>query len=454
MSHNSRKGVFLWHSKDFMSETVYSRAVLSAFQDQLEARIANPQLQLKTIERRMRQLPSDETNGFNQLLAVLLQGLCIKFDEREYVTQMDELVTTPTGGLVKRLSRSVDKKTRNPKSTRGTIWRRNSTVKERRCQLPNWRSGTTAQLEAKRKSVVKLIPKEVWLAEKETQAQTEKQIMLVGIRNKQEKRTQKQALIAEYEKRMELLKSEQEQCAEAVMVVLTRLAEKQGLAQKPKIFSRILSSLENNRPLPLLFVWGPPYEQQGFNQNLFSSNTPEEKMANEIESFFSELLSLGLNLQPILLFADVYGTKINGLNCEEVDAYYQQLKSRFNYALVTQWSEIIAANQQRYNQLEQQAVEEIVVPEKAVANAQIVQAKLGSQINLQEARKLATMYVKERIIEGLLLEEGFILRDQKITNCIKLGTAPTRFRNDEPYETDLPRIYIKNMTRAAWNAAR
>jgi len=457
MCHKApERGLFLFmmQKKEKMIETIYSRAVLSAFQDQLEVGIEQPELQLKVVERRMRQLASEEDGTFSQLLALLLQGLSIKFDSQDYVAQVDELQTSPTGGLVKRLSRTVDKKTKNPKTSRGTVWRRNSAVQERRRLLPNWRSGSTAMLAAKRKSVVQLVPMEVWTAEKESNGSEDKDRRLSLIREKQSKRNQKQALIAEYERRMQQESSVEQQLADEVMLLLADLTEKRGLANQAEFYKRVIKSIENEKPLPLLFVWGPPYEGQGNDQNLFEADTPEAKMADEIEAVIDKLCSIGLSIQPILLYADTYGTEINGLSEEEVLNYYQNIKERFADVGALRWSEVRACNQQRYDQLNKLVDQQLVVPDKTVANAELVQAKLGVTISRQTAIQLATLYIKERTIEGIMLNEGFMLGGQKVDNIVKLGTAPTRFRNDEPYEEELPRIYIKNMTRAAWNTAR
>lgn len=96
----------------------------------------------------------------------------------------------------------------------------------------------------------------------------------------------------------------------------------------------------------------------------------------------------------------------------------------------------------------------ITVSDENIHNATQVQAKLGRSITQAVARSLALQYKKERLAEGLLLTKGFWLNGERVDNVIKLATAPSRFRNDEPYEEDLPRMYIKNMTRAAWNRPR
>lgn len=438
-----------------MEETIYSRAVMSAFQDQLEKGVIKPNAQLKVVERRMRQLPSEEDSSFSQLVALLVQGILVKYDGQNYVAQVNKLQTEPSGGLTKRLSRTVDKKTRNPKTSKGTVWRRNSVVKERRRPLPSWRSSQIAQLAAKRKSEVQLMPFKDWTAEQEAQDSLEREQKVNLVIRKQIKRNRKRTLIEEYERRMQLEKTDSEQLADGVMEFLYEIAEKRGIANEPELYQRVLCSIENNQPLPLLFVWGPPYEGQALDQDIFTTATPEAKMADEIEVVITDIRSLGLEVQSILLFADIYGTEINGLSQQEVTAYYQSLQIRFqNTSQITTWSDVIAENQQRYAQIEQQVLPNLQASNKIAQNAQIIQAKLGTIVTGREATRLGEKYVKERIIEGTLLNEGFVLNGRQIRNVVKLGTAPTRFRNDEPYEVDLPRIYVKNMTRAAWNTAR
>src|SRR3989344_4689176 len=155
--------------------SIYERAVISAFQQQVDKGGESFSLQLKSIERRARTIAEREADkvNLNSLIGTLIQGLVVQLGQEQFVAQLTELKTSPGGGLIKRLNREVDKKTKNPKTSRGTVWRRNSTVQERRRQLPNWRNGTSAQTEARRLSRVELVPYEIWLG-KRRQAETQK----------------------------------------------------------------------------------------------------------------------------------------------------------------------------------------------------------------------------------------------------------------------------------------
>ncbi len=437
--------------------TIYERAVASVLQTQVDQGIDEPRTQLKTIERRMRVLQEeDEKPSISALVAILTQGLMIKINYQEYVAELSALLTKPERGLIKRLSRTVDKKTKNPKTSQGTIWRRNSVVQERRRQSPNWSNGTTAQREAAAKSIVSLVPLDIWLGQKSQAGKTSNDNKKSVIQEKRTQRGYKKALEAEFIKRMEKEQNFEEWCTSELMEKLSLMTERQGVAQQNELSQRVLTCIKNNQPIPIIFVWGPPYEGQG-QQDIFSSkNSPESRMANEIEATISNLGSVGVQLQPILLYADVYGTEINQISSQEVNTYFSRLKERFStFAIPLSWSEVRENNFEQYSTYKTNFIESISdVSDESVRNSMMIQEKLGRSLTLPRARELALKYKIERLTEGKILNEGFIIDSLEYKNLIKMGTAPSREKNDEPYEPNLPRFYIKNMTRASWNKPR
>lgn len=442
-----------------MSEKLIIRAVTSAFQNLVDVGIEQPEVQLKTVERRLRTLSArdQETSpSLEFLIQTLARGLAFQLGNKQYVALLDELETQPQGGLVKKLSAKVDKKTNNPKTSLGSVWRRNSTVKERRRPSPNWKDGSTAKTEAKRKSSVKLFSYDAWIGVVEQQQGREREQIIEAVRGKKIKRGYRDLLQQEMERRMETTLSIEDLVANEVLATIKDLSEKNGLANEAELYRRIMISLRENQPLPILFVWGPPYEGQARDSELFIGDTPENKMSDEIEQILNKIRSSGIAIQPILLYADRYGIDINGMDPEEVQIYYDAVENRFSPTTkVMKWSEVRAQNMQRYFVLATEIAsrtQEITI--ENIQNATLVQKKLGNSITVATATELARRYKIERMIEGQILTDGFEYQGERISEIIKLATAPSRSRNDEPYEAALPRFYIKNMTRAAWNKTR
>ncbi len=436
---------------------IYERAVISAFQPQIEQGLSQPVAQLKSIERRMRNLSErtqEPSPSLESLITSLVSGIVVQIGPEQFVAQLTELEDKAKAGLMKRLARTVDKKTRNPKTSRGTIWRRNSTVKERRRISPEWASGSTARTEARRMSRVSLTPYQLWQTKQEQVKIIERQEAIERIRGKKEKRNYKKLEEQEFQRRLELQQTPEELLATVFVEKLKEMCEKNGIACENELFVRVVDSLKRNQAVPILFIWGPPYEGQSTDENLFDFPTPEAKMSDEIEDTLNSLNDI-LPIQPILLFADTYGTEINGMDRGDVNQYFSSLQQRFlEQAAVLSWSQVINSNGDRYDQLKRQITGQVIVSQENVENAKIIQNKLGQSINNDTAEQLAILYKTERLTEAQLLTEGFRIGEVEIRNIIKLATAPNRQRNDEPYERDLPRFYVKNMTRAAWNKPR
>lgn len=241
--------------------------------------------------------------------------------------------------------------------------------------------------------------------------------------------------------------------AEATLSLIKKLSERHGISDENEILNRLKANIESSRPQMILAIWGPPYERQGY-QKVFNIESPEEKMARSIIDVVSSLSST-TETELLILYADYYGTDINGIPRDEVENYGQQIRWRFeDFGEFICWSQLKEEKLTRYESLRDSLSGTIVEPdEDEVERALIMQNKLGNAITRERAIELAKMYRTERIIEGILLQEGFFWRDKYYNNIIKLGTAPSR-ANDEPYESQLPRFYVSGMPRAAWNTPR
>src|SRR5690349_4507645 len=99
-------------------ERLTQRAVISAFQNQIDKNIVEPNVQLKTILRRMNERDPQEDERIptaEKVLQELSQGVEVLINGDEYVAVLESIEDKPSGGLIKQLSREIDKRTRSPK---------------------------------------------------------------------------------------------------------------------------------------------------------------------------------------------------------------------------------------------------------------------------------------------------------------------------------------------------
>lgn len=240
---------------------------------------------------------------------------------------------------------------------------------------------------------------------------------------------------------------------ESSLSFIKKVSERRGVANEAEISNRLKTNIELGCPQTILAIWGPPYEGQG-NQNVFDSKSPEEKMARSIIDVVNQLSTI-IETRLLILYADYYGTGVNNIPRDEVENYGQQIKRRFEGAgEFISWSQLKKENSIEYESLRDSLPEAVIEPdEDEIRRAIIMQDKLGYTVTDEQATELAIAYKRERIVEGIMLKEGFFCRGNLYNNIIKLGTAPSR-TNDEPYEPELPRFYVSGMPRAAWNTAR
>jgi len=240
---------------------------------------------------------------------------------------------------------------------------------------------------------------------------------------------------------------------EATLSLIRRISEKRGITDEIELTERIKTNIELGQPQTVLAIWGPPYEKQGY-EDVFGVESPEERMATGIISAVNQLQET-TEIKLVILYADYYGTDINGLSIGEVENYGQQIKARFeDVGKFISLSQLKDSNVARYNTVRNSLPAVVVEPdEEEVRKATIMQYKLGFTATREQGVKLARAYRTERIIEGTILQEGFLWEGCSYSNIIKLGTAPSR-TNDEPYEAQLSRFYVSGMPRAAWNMPR
>lgn len=240
---------------------------------------------------------------------------------------------------------------------------------------------------------------------------------------------------------------------EGILLLIKKLSERKGVANEEEMRERLRKNITSGIPQIILAIWGPPYEAQGY-QDVFNTESPEERMATSILGVV-EQLSVGIETRLVILYADRYGTDINGIPLDQVEQYGRQIEARFRRkADFICWSELIEENRSEYDDTGNRFPEQMFEPiTEEINRAMIMQRKIGNSVTEDQARVLAMIYRRERIIEGEILQKGFLWRGNTYDDIIKLGTAPSRV-NDDPYEQNLPRFYVSGMPRGAWNSLR
>lgn len=422
-------------------ENLYKRATQSVFESNFRKGFTNP-VSFLELERRGRQLSKEYSRS--KFEEILKQGIAVSFLGLDFIAQIGEEQDL-RGGILKMLSR-LTAKTTSPKRSRKTVYRRNSTVIERSRQPTNWRYGSKAEDQKLLQRTVNFTPLDQWLKVQDQESLSFK-------KNEQERiASKKNGVVARNIKQWKELENGSllnKKVSNSVLSTIIEISEKDGVRYIDNMRTRLINNFNKNIHQPVVFVWGPPYEEQGKKNNSFSKGQPEYKMLQDITNVLKNLEERGLQIKPILIYADLYGTKINGIPQVEVDKYFSEInKYSPNNFIITTISELIQQNNVRdfFSDDSAPNIEEIRAAKK-------IQLKLGRGISYQEAFKLASIYRASRLNEGKLLTEGFDLNGERIDDVIKLATAPNK-EKDDPYEPNLPRFYVKKMTRASWNTPR
>lgn len=240
-----------------------------------------------------------------------------------------------------------------------------------------------------------------------------------------------------------------------ILEFLTKSAGTKGLIPQPEVLKRLAFNVENKTAQPLVIIWGPPYANQTYQADLFAPNSPEGIFKQQLAPLLNAFSDFGIELLPLILYADVYGTEINQLNPAIVNYYGQRIEQEFNSeTFFTSWSNLRNQNWERYNALKDLVNARYSGPtQESLNRAQQMLVRLGQSVNSQTVYNQAKNYECERLIEGQMLTEGFRFDGYLLNNVIKLGTARSP-ENDNVYEPNLPRIYVKNLPRTVWSQRR
>lgn len=414
-------------------------AVVSAFSRQVNLSYLDPNanLQVQLLEIYRRSLLRSVKN----IVSALTEGVIVNINGQLFVTEFVD--GDRVNERAKKFQRVLHIYTKSPKTSQATIFRRNSSVIEKRVPVRDWRSTQRAKEEKQLRQRVALIPYKVW---------QEKQ--------RKRKNEERNRLKLEIDRRRGLKAgntgTEVKSSGQMLIDLINSVSERNGVVNPKEMASRINVNLNNGTPQPIIFIWGPPYEGQGQRGDSFSTDKPEKEMLDLILNFFKKAKETGVNILPILIYADTYGAEINGIPEDEVHEYYNEICEKLPKGIVAiPVSKLMSENSSRHEDFVKSLTsKKLDNPNRGeIQSARKIQVKLGRNPSSQEIEELARQYRLLRFIEGEMLTEGFHYGGVYYRNVIKLATAPDK-RNDDPYEPRLPRFYIKGMPRAPWNKPR
>lgn len=201
--------------------------------------------------------------------------------------------------------------------------------------------------------------------------------------------------------------------------------------ESPEFPARIRETLQNP-VLNLFSPWGPKYS---YKERGIRVGEAEIQTLKEINTFLSFLSQQGYQTNYFLLFADSYGTEINGLPSSVVKDYFRNLQEyvqeNFSWP-VRYWSEL--RKNPRYLELK---------GEVSARFGEYVPSEVFSE-NLETAKKFsgsmnsAREYSIERVVEGLLIEEEY--------SPLKISLVK---KEKDTLDGPLKRIYVIN-SRKPW----
>ena len=160
--------------------------------------------------------------------------------------------------------------------------------------------------------------------------------------------------------------------------------------------------LSENDPVVFFTPWGPKYT---YKEKGIGVGEPERLTLDElgkINRYFSQ--ELGISTEWRIMFADIYGTQINGLPEDKVNGYFANLEeeiSKMPGFMTMWWSK--TKDCKRYAELEKQVTGsffDYIAPEIFSKNIEKSKELGGDESN-------ARAYSVERVVEGLLIQEMY-----------------------------------------------
>lgn len=194
-------------------------------------------------------------------------------------------------------------------------------------------------------------------------------------------------------------------------------------SNKPEAVKRVKSSYQTGVPLKLFIPWG-----------IRPSGVPvsEEGALEQIQIFCNNAASTGLKLDPLVMFADEYASKINRYDPEQVQDYMDEISSycRMRDISTTTWSRIKQENPYPWTKIENDYDTESILSSIPTGIKTKYREAAEKRSNDPDTNSAVDSYLIERVREAALIDA--IYKPIKYS-CV----APVR----DYCDGELPRIY-------------
>ena len=189
------------------------------------------------------------------------------------------------------------------------------------------------------------------------------------------------------------------------------------------IIKRFINSAYSELPLTMFIPWGFRTEGQ--------FGWKEQEAMDRINKIQSLINQKKINLQILIMPADIYATEINNLPVSAVDEYFftveQEAKKR-SYQILS-WSKIRNNNLQQYEVLRQKYTNEEI---NKILPPYVINSALKAAEKRGQTKDCSLAYLRERLCEAEIIEETF--------KPIKLSMVAKN--KDEGVDLNLPRLYL------------
>jgi hypothetical protein len=206
-----------------------------------------------------------------------------------------------------------------------------------------------------------------------------------------------------------------------------------------EILVKLWEKSVSGEELFLFTPWGPRYGYETRGTEI-EPGDKEDVALEELAKTTSDIRKAGFSVTNLLMYADLYGTEVNGLPVDVVRAYGQSLKkaatNRLQDPLVKPWSAIRMDAQTMYAALCAQISEMFGTYVSEGTFEKMV--KVGERFNPGSGRESSRKYCIERVVEARMID---LLYDPIKASMV----IPEK----DELDGSLKRVYVIN-NRAPW----
>jgi hypothetical protein len=199
--------------------------------------------------------------------------------------------------------------------------------------------------------------------------------------------------------------------------------------QAQKFPNKVLLRLANGR-INLFSPWGPRYSYKSRGTEIRAGD-PEIDTLEEMGEVIEAVREAGISPTLYIMFADLYGTEINGLPEQAVEDYFRSLKETTEGIVddcqVTRWSDIRKAS--RYEELKEEIERDFYyfIGPRTMRGM----IRVSANFNPKDPEGAAKRYGVERVAEAIIIDEWL--------EPIKLSLVR---KEKDVLDDPLPRIYV------------